>query len=56
MKLNLLTLAAAILALSLLLIFGVLIPLQLVRARKEERALTRKFGAAYLEYKKKSWL
>ncbi|MGA7537576.1 MAG: isoprenylcysteine carboxylmethyltransferase family protein [Steroidobacteraceae bacterium] len=40
----------------LLLIFVVLIPLQLVRARKEERALTEKFGAAYLEYKKKTWL
>ncbi|MGH8288363.1 MAG: methyltransferase family protein [Steroidobacteraceae bacterium] len=39
----------------LLLLFVVLIPLQLVRARREERVLTAKFGAAYLEYKKKTW-
>jgi protein-S-isoprenylcysteine O-methyltransferase Ste14 len=39
----------------LLLIFGVLIPLQVVRSRKEERVLTEKFGAAYLDYKQKTW-
>lgn len=39
----------------LLLIFAVLIPLQIVRSRKEERVLTEKFGAAYLEYKQKTW-
>jgi len=39
----------------LLLIFVVLIPLQVVRSRKEERVLTEKFGAAYLEYKQKTW-
>jgi protein-S-isoprenylcysteine O-methyltransferase Ste14 len=39
----------------LLLIFVVLIPLQIVRSRQEERVLTEKFGAAYLEYKKKTW-
>jgi len=38
-----------------LLIFAVLIPLQVYRTRKEERVLTEKFGAAYLEYKRKTW-
>ena len=28
---------------------------QVVRSRKEERVLTEKFGAAYLEYKQKTW-
>ena len=39
----------------LLLIFAVLIPLQVVRSREEERVLTEKFGAAYLDYKQKTW-
>ena len=39
----------------LLPIFAVLIPLQVVRSRKEERVLTEKFGAAYLDYKQKTW-
>jgi protein-S-isoprenylcysteine O-methyltransferase Ste14 len=39
----------------LLLIFAVLIPLQVVRSRKEERVLAEKFGAAYLDYKQKTW-
>jgi protein-S-isoprenylcysteine O-methyltransferase Ste14 len=39
----------------LLLILAVLIPLQVLRSRKEERVLTEKFGAAYLDYKKKTW-
>ena len=39
----------------LLLIFVILIPLQVVRIRKEERVLTDKFGAAYLDYKQKTW-
>jgi protein-S-isoprenylcysteine O-methyltransferase Ste14 len=39
----------------LLLIFVVIIPLQVVRSRKEERVLTEKFGAAYLDYKQKTW-
>jgi protein-S-isoprenylcysteine O-methyltransferase Ste14 len=39
----------------LLLIFLVLIPLQVARSRKEARVLTERFGAAYLEYKKKTW-
>jgi protein-S-isoprenylcysteine O-methyltransferase Ste14 len=39
----------------LLVILLVLIPLQMVRARKEEQVLTEKFGSAYLEYKQKTW-
>ncbi|MGC1415006.1 MAG: isoprenylcysteine carboxylmethyltransferase family protein [Candidatus Acidiferrum sp.] len=39
----------------LLLIFVVIIPLQVVRSRKEERVLTEKFGTAYLDYKQKTW-
>lgn len=39
----------------LLLIFVPLIPLQVVRSRKEEQVLTEKFGAAYLDYKQKTW-
>ncbi|HLW99461.1 MAG TPA: isoprenylcysteine carboxylmethyltransferase family protein [Candidatus Acidoferrales bacterium] len=39
----------------LLVIFAIMIPLQVVRSRKEERVLTEKFGAAYLDYKKKTW-
>jgi protein-S-isoprenylcysteine O-methyltransferase Ste14 len=39
----------------LLLIFALLIPLQVVRSRKEERVLTEKFGDAYLDYKQKTW-
>lgn len=33
----------------------VLIPLQVYRSRKEEQALTEKFGDAYLQYKRKTW-
>jgi protein-S-isoprenylcysteine O-methyltransferase Ste14 len=39
----------------LLLIFAVMIPLQVVRSREEERVLTEKFGSAYLDYKQKTW-
>ncbi len=39
----------------LLLFLAVLIPMQVVRSRKEEGVLTEKFGAAYLEYKRKTW-
>ena len=39
----------------LLLLFLVLIPRQIARSRKEERVLPERFGAAYLEYKKKTW-
>jgi len=38
-----------------LLIFVVLIPLQSIRARKEEQVLEAKFGDAYREYKQKTW-
>ncbi len=38
-----------------LLIFVVLIPMQLMRVRKEEEVLTDTFGPAYLEYKRKTW-
>ena len=40
----------------LLLLFGVLIPIQVWRSRVEARVLTEKFGAQYLEYKKKTWI
>jgi hypothetical protein len=39
----------------LLLIFVILIPLQVVCSGKEERVLTEEFGAAYLDYKRKTW-
>jgi len=39
----------------LLLIFAVMIPVQVLRSRKEERVLVEKFGAAYLDYKQKTW-
>ena len=39
----------------LLLCFAVLIPLQAIRSRKEARVLEAEFGAAYLEYKRKTW-
>jgi protein-S-isoprenylcysteine O-methyltransferase Ste14 len=39
----------------LLMIFAVMIPLQVVRSREEQRVLTEKFGAAYLDYKQKTW-
>ena len=38
-----------------LLIFALLIPMQALRVRKEERVLEAKFGDAYLEYKRKTW-
>ena len=40
----------------LFLVFVILIPLQIYRTRQEERVLTEKFGEAYLEYKRKTWL
>lgn len=39
----------------ILLIFLVIIPLQIYRARNEARVLQQKFGDAYLEYKQKTW-
>lgn len=38
-----------------LLVLAVLIPLQILRVRKEEQVLEAKFGAAYLEYKRRTW-
>jgi protein-S-isoprenylcysteine O-methyltransferase Ste14 len=38
-----------------LLIFLVLVPLQLVRMRREERVLEEKFGDVYRQYKKGAW-
>jgi protein-S-isoprenylcysteine O-methyltransferase Ste14 len=39
----------------LLLLFVVLIPMQVWRSRVEARVLEEKFGAEYLEYKKRTW-
>ena len=38
-----------------LLIFVVLIPMQIYRARKEEQVLEAKFGEEYREYKARTW-
>jgi protein-S-isoprenylcysteine O-methyltransferase Ste14 len=38
-----------------LLVFLLIIPLQIVRARKEAQVLEAKFGGAYMEYKKRTW-
>jgi protein-S-isoprenylcysteine O-methyltransferase Ste14 len=38
-----------------LLVFAALIPLQVYRSRKESKVLEEKFGAAYVEYKRKTW-
>jgi protein-S-isoprenylcysteine O-methyltransferase Ste14 len=39
----------------LLLLFVIVIPMQVWRSRVEARVLEEKFGAEYLEYKKKTW-
>lgn len=39
----------------LLLFLLALIPVQLIRARKEERVLTEAFGEEYLSYKARTW-
>ena len=39
----------------LFLIFLILIPMQILRSRKEAQVLENKFGPAYLEYKQKTW-
>jgi protein-S-isoprenylcysteine O-methyltransferase Ste14 len=41
--------------LELLLIFLVLVPMQLARARREATVLEAKFGDAYREYRKRTW-
>lgn len=38
-----------------LLVLAVLVPMQVWRARKEERVLEEKFGDEYREYKRKTW-
>lgn len=38
-----------------LLIFAILIPMQIVRARKEGQVLEQEFGDDYREYKKRTW-
>lgn len=38
-----------------LLVFALLIPMQVLRVRKEEQVLETKFGDAYREYKRKTW-
>jgi protein-S-isoprenylcysteine O-methyltransferase Ste14 len=39
----------------MLLLFVIVIPMQIWRSRVEARVLTEKFGAQYLEYKRKTW-
>jgi len=39
----------------LLLVFVLLIPMQVWRSRVEARVLEEKFGAEYVEYKRKTW-
>jgi len=39
----------------LLLLLLVLVPLQVVRVRREEQVLSEKFGAEYEEYKRETW-
>jgi protein-S-isoprenylcysteine O-methyltransferase Ste14 len=38
-----------------LLVFAVLIPVQMMRSRKEAQVLEAKFGTAYLEYRQRTW-
>jgi protein-S-isoprenylcysteine O-methyltransferase Ste14 len=38
-----------------LLVLAVLVPMQILRSRKEAQVLEENFGAAYLEYKQKTW-
>jgi protein-S-isoprenylcysteine O-methyltransferase Ste14 len=38
-----------------LLIFAALVPMQVLRSRREAQVLEEKFGAAYLEYKRSTW-
>jgi protein-S-isoprenylcysteine O-methyltransferase Ste14 len=39
----------------LVLLFVILVPLQVIRAKNEEAALTAKFGDAYRQYKAHTW-
>ncbi len=38
-----------------LMVFVVLVPMQVLRARKEEKVLRAKFGDAYMEYRRQTW-
>jgi protein-S-isoprenylcysteine O-methyltransferase Ste14 len=38
-----------------LLFFVIVIPMQVIRSRKEAKVLEEKFGAAYVEYKRQTW-
>jgi protein-S-isoprenylcysteine O-methyltransferase Ste14 len=38
-----------------LLVYAVLVPAQVYRSRKEGKVLAEKFGAAYQEYKRRTW-
>lgn len=38
-----------------LLVFAVMIPIQMYRSRNEARVLEEKFGAAYREYRQRTW-
>jgi protein-S-isoprenylcysteine O-methyltransferase Ste14 len=38
-----------------LLVFAALIPMQVLRSRRESRVLEEKFGAAYLDYRRRTW-
>jgi protein-S-isoprenylcysteine O-methyltransferase Ste14 len=38
-----------------LLVFVILIPMQVIRARKEAQVLEAQFGQAYVDYKKRTW-
>ncbi len=40
---------------ALFLIFLIVIPMQIIRARKESRVLEEKFGDAYRQYKQSTW-
>jgi protein-S-isoprenylcysteine O-methyltransferase Ste14 len=40
----------------MLLVLIVLVPMQIMRARKEEQVMTEKFGQQYLDYKKRTWI
>jgi len=53
-----LVIAGAILLLDkpwFLLVFFILIPLQVIRSRKESQVLEEHFGTAYREYKRRTW-
>ena len=38
-----------------LLVFAILIPMQVIRSRKEAQVLSEKFGSAYQDYRQQTW-